>query len=182
MTLLDEDLEWSLCNRDDPLHSKALSDKNLRKSAYDKDIMALVLAIQHWRPYLLGRPFTISTYQKSLKILLDQRIPTTDQQNWITKLLGYEFSINYKPGKEHRPADALSRIPEGEFHTMISSPKWLDGNNLLEGIEMDQKLQKIIQALHKDPSSKPILPLSMVNCFTKTVWSSPLTPRGSQNC
>ncbi|GJQ99979.1 retrotransposon-related protein [Tanacetum coccineum] len=37
---------------------KALSDQNLNKSAYEKEIMTLVLAIQHWRPYLLGRSFT----------------------------------------------------------------------------------------------------------------------------
>nr|GEX58741.1 retrotransposon-related protein [Tanacetum cinerariifolium] len=37
---------------------KALWDTNLNKSAYEKEIMALVLAIQHWRPYLLGQNFT----------------------------------------------------------------------------------------------------------------------------
>lgn len=135
--------------------SKALSDKNLTKSAYDKEIMALVLAIQHWRPYLLGRPFTISTDQKSLKYLLDQRISTTDQQNWIAKLLGYQFTIHYKPGKENRAADALSRISEGELHTLLSSPTWLDGSHLQTGIESDPYLQKIITALHQDPLSKP---------------------------
>ncbi|MCI34801.1 RNA-directed DNA polymerase (Reverse transcriptase), partial [Trifolium medium] len=33
--------------------SKALSDGNLSKSVYEKELMALVLAIQHWRHYLL---------------------------------------------------------------------------------------------------------------------------------
>ncbi|GJR82346.1 ty3-gypsy retrotransposon protein [Tanacetum coccineum] len=103
--------------------SKALSYQNLNKSAYEKEIMALVLAIQHWRPYLLGRSFTIFTDQKSLKFLLEQRITTIDQQNWVTKLLGYRFMICYKPGKENRVADALSRIPEvGELCSMVSYP------------------------------------------------------------
>lgn len=39
--------------------SKALSDRNLNKSAYEKEVMALVLAIQHWEPYLLGRWFIV---------------------------------------------------------------------------------------------------------------------------
>lgn len=30
--------------------SKALEDSSLTKSVYEKELMALVLAIQHWRP------------------------------------------------------------------------------------------------------------------------------------
>lgn len=39
--------------------SKALGDRNLAKSTYEKELMVVVLAIQHWRPYLLGRKFTV---------------------------------------------------------------------------------------------------------------------------
>ncbi|MCH87789.1 RNA-directed DNA polymerase (Reverse transcriptase), partial [Trifolium medium] len=38
--------------------SKALSEGNLAKSVYEKELMALVLCIQHWRHYLLGKQFT----------------------------------------------------------------------------------------------------------------------------
>ena len=75
--------------------SKALSNKTLTKSAYEKEMMVLALAIQHWRPYLLGRSFTVYTDQKSLRHLLEQRITTPDQQNWLAKLMSYQFSILY---------------------------------------------------------------------------------------
>lgn len=41
--------------------SKGLSGRLLSKSAYEKELMALVLAMQHWRAYLLGRQFTVRT-------------------------------------------------------------------------------------------------------------------------
>lgn len=75
--------------------------------------MAVVLAIQHWRPYLLGRKFVVSTDQKSLKQLLQQKIVTIEQQNWPAKLLEYNFEIVYKQRRDNRGADALSRMNEG---------------------------------------------------------------------
>ncbi|KAL4578162.1 hypothetical protein LXL04_014281 [Taraxacum kok-saghyz] len=135
--------------------SKALTDKNLNRSAYDKELMALVLAIQHWRPYLLGRHFIVSTDQKSLKFLLEQRITTPDQQNWVAKLLGYQFTIVYKPGCENRAADSLSRITEGSLQAILSAPSWLDGDQLLAGADRDPYIQKISNSLLTDPSSKP---------------------------
>jgi hypothetical protein len=90
--------------------------------------MAVVLAIQHWRPYLLGRKFVVSTDQKSLKQLLQQKIVTVEQQNWTAKLLGYDFEIVYKQGKLNKGADALSRMHEaGELSAIYSQTEWLQG-------------------------------------------------------
>lgn len=71
--------------------SKGLADKTLAKSTYEKELLALVLAIQHWWPYLLGCKFTVFTDQRSLKHLLKQRLTTPDQQNWLAKFLGYDL-------------------------------------------------------------------------------------------
>ncbi|KAI5401639.1 hypothetical protein KIW84_066204 [Lathyrus oleraceus] len=68
--------------------SKALGTRNLVKSTYQKELMAVVLDIQHWRPYLLGRKFVVSADQKSLKQLLQQRVVNAVQQNWDVELLG----------------------------------------------------------------------------------------------
>ena len=39
--------------------SKVLSERNLAKSTYEQEIIALALAVQHWRPYLLGKQFKV---------------------------------------------------------------------------------------------------------------------------
>lgn len=93
--------------------------------------MALVLSINHWRPYLIERKFVVQIDQKSLRHLLNQTVLTPDQQNWIAKLLGYDFSIVYKPGAANKAVDALSRCREGDFEcNAISIPVWIDWGRL----------------------------------------------------
>ena len=88
--------------------SQALHGKNLVMSTYDKEMLALVLAVQKWCPYLMGQQFIVRTDHKSLKYLWEQRIITIAQQRWLTKLMGYDFIIEYKRSNENLVADALS--------------------------------------------------------------------------
>jgi hypothetical protein len=57
---------------------------------------------------LLGNKFIIRKIQKSLRHLLEQTITTEAQQKWLVKLLGYDFTIEYKRGVENSAAESLS--------------------------------------------------------------------------
>ena len=70
--------------------SKALGQSKISWSIYAKEMLAIQQSIRMWRPYLIGQKFFIQTDQKSLKYLLEQKIGTPEQQNWVAKLLGYE--------------------------------------------------------------------------------------------
>ena len=81
--------------------SEALKGSALALSTYEKEMLAIVKAIRKWHPYLIGKPFTVRTDQKSLKYFLEQRITTPAQARWLPKLLGYDYKIEYKKGAEN---------------------------------------------------------------------------------
>jgi hypothetical protein len=63
---------------------------------YEKEYLALVLAVDQSRPYLQQAEFIIYTDQKSLIHLNEQRLNTPWQQKLFTKLLGLQYKIIYK--------------------------------------------------------------------------------------
>lgn len=107
-------------------HSRKLGVRLEGSSANIKELYAITEAVAKWRQYLLGHRFTLCTDHKSLKEILQQKIHTSEQQRYVRKLLGFDFSIEYKPGKQNVVTDALSRAPEGneDVHilTIASNP------------------------------------------------------------
>ncbi|WVZ04461.1 hypothetical protein V8G54_025267 [Vigna mungo] len=89
--------------------SKKLFTRLAKQSTYTREFYAITEAIAKIRHYLLGHKFIIRTDQKSLKALMDQSLQTPEQQAWLHKFLGYNFTIEYKPRKENLVVDALSR-------------------------------------------------------------------------
>ena len=102
---------------------------------------------------MLGRPFQIQTYHQSLRSLLSQTVQTPEQYKWLTKLLGYDFTITYRPSIENGPADALSRISHSTLHTLqaVSKPVC----NLLDALRQFLATHSDSQALVKAITSCP---------------------------
>lgn len=102
--------------------SQALTPRHLTPSTYERELLAIIQAVQRWHQYLMDRHFIIKTDQQSLKYLLENKISTPFQQKWLSKLLGYDYEILYKKGIENKVANALSRITTAELlHLAVSS-------------------------------------------------------------
>jgi hypothetical protein len=75
-------------------------------------MMEILHALKKWCHYLIGRHFKVKIDHDSLKYFLEQRLSSKEQKKWVTNILGYDFEIIYKKGKQNVVADALSRKDE----------------------------------------------------------------------
>ena len=123
--------------------SQVLGPQARSKSIYEKELMAIVFAVLKWRPYLLGRRFIVRTDQQSLKFLLEQRIVGLEYQKWITKLMSFNFEIQYRSGASNRVADALSRQPQDVECAELVVPAWQHWADLEAELKADEFLQKL---------------------------------------
>ena len=106
-------------------------------------MLAIIQAIQTWRPYLVGHKFYIQTNQRSLKYLLKQCITTPEQQKWISKLLGYDYEITYKPGQQNSATDALSRVPGSPTLNALFTSQVSIWDAIKEETKTDPYMQKV---------------------------------------
>lgn len=81
-------------------------------SAYEKELMALVTAVKKWSSYIMDKHFYIKTDHWALKFLTEQKVSNLLQQKWLSKLMGFTYTILYRQGKDNTVADALSRMYE----------------------------------------------------------------------
>jgi hypothetical protein len=119
--------------------SRKLAPRMQKQSAYTREFFAITEAIAKFRHYLLGHKFIIKTDQKSLKSLMDQSLQTPEQQAWLHKFLGYDFTVEYKPGKENLAADALSRV----MLLAWSQPTSLFLQEFKQACTQDEEIQKL---------------------------------------
>jgi hypothetical protein len=93
----------------------AYAGRNLNKaernySTSEKELLAIVWGIKHFRPYLYGRKFKIASDHKPLMWIMNIKDPGSRLLRLRIKLEEYEYELVYKKGALNTNADALSRI------------------------------------------------------------------------
>lgn len=98
-------------NSDLPIayHSRTLNAAEQNYSTTEKELLAIVDSVKHFRPYLYGQTFTIVTDHRPLTWLMSCKDPSSRLVRWRLKLMEYDYKIIYKPGKQNSNADCLSR-------------------------------------------------------------------------
>jgi hypothetical protein len=132
--------------------SKALGPRTRGLSTYEKEYLAILITVDHWRSYLQWAEFVILNDQKSLIHLSDQRLHTHCQQKVFTKLIGLQYKTVYRKGSDNKVVDALSRHPDPPAELLgISSVQldWLD--KVQAGYEQDASSKQMLTTLSISP-------------------------------
>ncbi|RLU23008.1 hypothetical protein DMN91_005286 [Ooceraea biroi] len=91
--------------------SRTLTDAELKYDTYEKEALAIIYCVKHFRPYLYGQIFTLVTDHKSLMWFKNTQDANMRILRWRLKLAEYDYEVVYKAGKINVNADALSRNP-----------------------------------------------------------------------
>ncbi|KAG1419562.1 hypothetical protein G6F58_004549 [Rhizopus delemar] len=90
--------------------SRGLKSSEIHYAATKLECLAVIWAVKTFRPYLLGKKFTIITDHSALNGLLKTSNPTGIIARWITILSEYDYEVKYRPGRVNESADFLSRL------------------------------------------------------------------------
>ena len=114
--------------------SKTLDKAQTNYSVTDKELLAVVKCLEHFRHYLLGKKFLLKTDHKALEYLWQTKNPSSRLLRYSLKLQDYNFEPIYIKG-ENNPADFLSR----PIIASVEAPELSEENKI-----------KIIECYHQE--------------------------------
>ncbi|CAI6367348.1 unnamed protein product [Macrosiphum euphorbiae] len=144
--------------------SKALNQVEKRYSQIEKEMLAAVWAVQHFKLYLLGSNFILKTDNKPLVSILSSQTKETSVrlERFRLKLQGYNFKVVHTKGNTN-PSDFMSRHPiinnmknndwdsEVEEHVNtiaeLAIPKTMTRKEVAEHSNNDEEITKAKKAL-----------------------------------
>lgn len=103
-----------------PVHfaSRTMKPAELNYSTIEKELLAVVFALKTFRPYLLGKHFTLNTDHAPLVWLFGMNNPASRLTKFRLELEQFHFTVIHVPGKDNVVADALSRITSEDLKEM----------------------------------------------------------------
>jgi len=113
----------------------------------------VVWAMTSLHPYIEGTRFLVRCDHKALKWILTTTACTNNRLNrWRIRLAEFDYDVEYKPGRQHAIADALSRM----------STEGLDTEPILEDIPVVGVTKRSGAVLYpRRPENKEQVPISM---------------------
>ena len=89
--------------------SRTLNKAERNYCVTDKELLAVRHFMVYFKQYLLGRTFLVRSDHQALRWLFSLKEPGGRIARWIEVMSEYNFSIEYRPGKQHNNEDGMSR-------------------------------------------------------------------------
>ncbi|KAE8985399.1 hypothetical protein PR002_g22650 [Phytophthora rubi] len=127
--------------------SRQLKAAEKNYPVHDKELLAMKYALVKFRVHLLGqKPFVIYTDHTSLRTATSSPHLSQRMARWLSFFAEYNFTVEYKPGKQNVLADALSRRPDYELAHLayLESPLY---ELIREAYADDDDLAGLVEAL-----------------------------------
>ena len=119
--------------------SRTLTKAEKKYCVTRKELLAVVVFIKHFRHYLYGKKFIVRTDHGSLRWLMNFKNPEGQVARWHEVLSSYEFDILHRPGRQHRNADGMSRIPCKQCGRVDEDEVEFDQQHVIKALyELDQ--------------------------------------------
>jgi len=95
-------------------YSKSLSPVERNYEIYDKEMLAIIRALEEWRHFLEGacHPVEIWTDHKNLEYFMTAKKLNHCQAQWSLYLARFDFKLVHCPGRSMGKPDTLSRRPD----------------------------------------------------------------------
>ena len=133
-------------------YSKTLAPPERNYCVTRRELLAVVKAVKHFRPYLYGTKFKLRTDQASLRWLCRRHEPTAQVARWLEILSPFSYQLEHRAGKLHDNADGLSWQTLCLDCTQCATIEKWDGGP--RRAEMEAELQLIREILAKDPVAR----------------------------
>ena len=114
-------------------YSKKLEPAEINYDVHDKELLAIICALEHWRHHLVGSPFKISVLcdHRNLIFFQSRRPLKSRHARWATRLSPFHFTLSFRPGLTNVAADALSRRADYSDPGEGDSVNYVDSNSFI---------------------------------------------------
>src|SRR5271154_6791781 len=136
--------------------SKSLTPVEQNYEIHDKEMLAVVRALEEWRHFLEGaeHQFEVWTDHKNLEYFMTAKKLNRRQAHWSLLLARFDFLLHHRPGKSMGKSDALSRRADhgtgsdDNSDLTLLTPAFF-ATRALEGLELIGEEQDILKDIRK---------------------------------
>ena len=126
--------------------SRAFKGAELNYPMHEKELLAIIWALEKWRTDLLGYAFEVWTDHRTLEHFNTQCNLSHRQAHWMEFMSQYDATIHYLPGEKNCTVDALSRLPDPPLHVVASIMSTTQMHKIWSCFELEDALLQDIKS------------------------------------